>query len=138
MLRSALTLLLGASQVGLSYASPDSQVVLGPLRHVPETYGDHIPKDAVLAAIERYSDPVDAMVSLRPDAAIHLDQPRLLRVFGEEKAEWMTEGDKLRLRKEGKKFMDITDHHDFYAQQVDSFSGKASKFILKHIRQTLD
>ena len=39
----------------------------------------------------------------------------------------MTEGDKLRLRQRGKKFMDITEHQDFYAEQaMASFAGDPS------------
>lgn len=41
--------------------------------------------------------------------------------------------DKLRLHRRGKKFMDITDHQDFYAQQVDTLSGKASESLLNPV-----
>ncbi|KAI5828256.1 Zn-dependent exopeptidase [Schizophyllum commune Tattone D] len=41
-----------------------------------------------------------------------LEEERLVEVFGEGEARWMTEGDKLRLRAEGFDFMDITDHQD--------------------------
>ncbi|KAH7909279.1 Zn-dependent exopeptidase [Hygrophoropsis aurantiaca] len=46
-----------------------------------------------------------------PASATELDEPRLLQVFGEE-AQWMTEGDKLRLRKQGLKFADLTGYED--------------------------
>jgi leucyl aminopeptidase len=42
----------------------------------------------------------------------------------------MTEGDKLRLRRQGKKFVDITDHEEFYAKQVDTLAGKASMKLM--------
>jgi bacterial leucyl aminopeptidase len=106
------------------FPSLDTQVVFAPF---PEA--EHIAEDTIFAALKRHSDPVAALVSLHPDFAAELAQPRLLHVFGEQKPEWMTEGDKLRLRRRGRKFMDITDHQNFYEQQVDaSWAGKARKF----------
>ncbi|KII92045.1 hypothetical protein PLICRDRAFT_172199 [Plicaturopsis crispa FD-325 SS-3] len=54
-----------------------------------------------------HDDPVELMKLLEPANAAELDEPRLLQVFGKD-AEWMTEGDKLRLRKSGLAFMDLT------------------------------
>ncbi|KII92043.1 hypothetical protein PLICRDRAFT_103137 [Plicaturopsis crispa FD-325 SS-3] len=54
-----------------------------------------------------HDDPVEVMKLLEPANAAELDEPRLLQVFGKD-AEWMTEGDKLRLRKNGLAFMDLT------------------------------
>jgi hypothetical protein len=82
--------------------------------------------DSISTALKKYPDPVAALVSLQPEAAVELAQPRLLRVLGEQKPQWMTEGDKLRLRRRGRRFMDITDHQRFYEQQVDaSWAGNA-------------
>lgn len=39
----------------------------------------------------------------------------------------MTIGDKMRLRRKGKKFMDVTDYNDMYKEQVNALSGKASE-----------
>ncbi|PYH97635.1 Zn-dependent exopeptidase [Aspergillus ellipticus CBS 707.79] len=72
------------------------------------------------------------MVFLNPDSAALLAQPRLLHVRGEPKPEWMTEGDKLRLRRSGKKFMDITEHEEFYADPVHALSGTANLPALTH------
>jgi leucyl aminopeptidase len=72
------------------------------------------PDPAVLAALAAHTDPIDAFLSLRPDAAAALAQRRLLRVAGEPEPQWLTESDKMRLRHKGKKFTDITDHQDFY------------------------
>jgi leucyl aminopeptidase len=60
-----------------------------------------------------------------------------LNVFGDQKPKWMTEGDKLRLRRHGKKFVDITDHREFYDQQVDTLSGKASESLLNPVEVLL-
>ncbi|KAF3763322.1 Zn-dependent exopeptidase [Cryphonectria parasitica EP155] len=46
----------------------------------------------------------------------------------------MTEGDKLHLRREGKKFMDITDHQDLYKDSVNTRAGKANLPNLTHQR----
>jgi leucyl aminopeptidase len=60
--------------------------------------------------------------------AAQLAQPRLLHVFGEPAAKWMTEGDKLRLKRQGKKFADITDHQEFYGQDLSAMAGEARVF----------
>lgn len=118
-------LLLGTSFFGVSSASSDAQVRLtGPTKH-------HQVDPAIIAALKKHSDPVDAYVSLHPEVADHLAQPRLLRVSGEREAKWMTEGDKLRLKRKGKKFTDITDHEDFYKQNVNTLSGKACEFDME-------
>ena len=120
MLRSIFLLLLGTAQ--LARAS-DQQVVFA-----PSVQREHDVDPAILAALEAQSDPVAAMISLDPSSEIFLSQPRLLRVSGSKEAEWMTEGDKLRLRRQGKKFVDITEHEEFYADRVHELSaGKASE-----------
>ena len=126
MLRQALLLILGASQLG--FAAQDAQHVFAPPPGSLDTRPEHVVDVAILNALKAHSDPVAALLSLHPEAAKELNQPRLLHVVGEEKPKWMTEGDKLRLRRSRKKFVDITDHEDFYAQQADaSFAGKASR-----------
>jgi leucyl aminopeptidase len=134
MLRSALTKLLllsSTSQLGLSSASSDAQVVFAPSQKTSTAHGVHAVDDAILAALDAHRDPVAALVSLQPEAEAALAEPRLLHVSGEKEPQWMTEGDKLRLRRAGKKFMDITDHHEYYSQQIEaSYAGKACEFIL--------
>lgn len=118
-----------------------SQVVLAPpqqadanantLTAAPASYADahagHVVDESILAALEAYDDPIDALVSLQPELAAQMAERRLIQVFGESAPEWMTEGDKLRLRRQHKKFMDITDHQDLYTGSVNSMAGKASK-----------
>lgn len=90
-------------------------------------HNDHVVHDTVLGALDSNDDPVDAMLSIHPELASDLAEPRLLHVFGQSKPEWMTEGDKMRLRRQGKKFMDITDHQGLYEDNsVSSWAGKAS------------
>ncbi|KAI0192843.1 peptidase [Astrocystis sublimbata] len=127
-----LSLGLAASQVSASLLA-DSQVVLG----APDSVDNHIDApihaadDAILAALVAHPDPVDALVSLRPELADELAEPRLLHVFGHDAPQWMTEGDKLRLRREGRKFKDITDYQD----EVDvSWAGKPNLPELLHQR----
>ncbi|WVR04904.1 hypothetical protein IAU60_001916 [Kwoniella sp. DSM 27419] len=64
---------------------------------------------SIYAAIATYDDPVDALLHLKPELKAMMAEPRLLRVFGTD-AEWMTEGDKLRLRRAGKQFIDLTEN----------------------------
>lgn len=92
--------------------------------------GHHDIPPAVLAALEAHGDPVDAFVSLFPESDTLMAEPRLLHVAGEETPRWMTEGDKMRLRRRGLKFADITDHEEFYAQHAfEDLAGKASEFL---------
>ncbi|KAK7739780.1 hypothetical protein SLS53_005750 [Cytospora paraplurivora] len=94
----------------------------------------HAVDDAILAALNTYPDPVDALIALQPESAAELSQPRLIHVFGESEPIWRTEADKLRLRQKGKKFMDITDHQDLYSEPFSSWAGKATLPKLSHQR----
>lgn len=117
---SIITLLLSCAQLGLASVPGPAQVVLAPAPM-------HAVNEAITTTLKNHADPVDALLSLEPERAAILAEARLLRIFGEEEPEWMTEGDKLKLRREGKKFMDITDYEEFYSQQVTAMAGKARK-----------
>lgn len=139
MQKALIACLLGAAQLTVASRDTQSQYVLspsperGPLSTtVNPQHGDHSVHEDIVAALQQHDDPVDAFISLqeddgRADAEAVLSEPRLLRRMGERKAEWMTEGDKMRLRRDGIKFMDITDHKEFYEEQVDVLSGKPSE-----------
>ena len=104
-------LLLASTLLATSAAASGSQKVLTPpSRH----QHDHRVDADVLAALEKHKDPVDAYISLFPDSAAKLAEPRLLHIAGEDKARWLTEGDKMRLRRIPAKFADVTDHYQFY------------------------
>ena len=122
MLKSILILLLGTAHVA---SAADAQVVFAPGSETPSPSKlEHAVDDAILAALEAHSDPVAALVSLKPESELFLAQPRLLRVLGDDsEPQWMTEGDKLRLRRQGKKFIDITDHEEFYAEQMNTLTA---------------
>ena len=121
---------LSASHVSASLRL-DSQVVLGSSDSLDNKLPIHTVNDTILAALNTYPDPVDALVFLRPELTDELAEPRLLHVFGSDAPQWMTEGDKLRLRREGRKFKDITDYQD----DVDVlWAGKAHLPKLSHQR----
>lgn len=65
-----------------------------------ELSSQHVVDESVSRAVELFSDPVDALLHLQPDLADELSAKRLIQVFGEDEAVWMTEGDKLRLRRQ--------------------------------------
>lgn len=139
MQKFLIAYLLGTAQ--LTVALPDLQRVLAPIPSsssggagVSRPHGDHTVHESILAAIETHADPVAALVSLHEDEAraeteAALAEPRLLRRLGTRnaKAEWMTEGDKMRLRREGVKFMDVTDHEEFYKEQEQIYDALAGK-----------
>lgn len=134
----ALCLGLSVTQVS-ALLRVDSQIILGSspvLDHDNHDGSDgavstHSVDDAILAALAAHPDPVDALVSLRPELADELAEPRLLHVAGHEAPRWMTEGDKLRLRRKGRKFKDITDYQD---DVEASFAGSAHLPKLSHQR----
>ena len=133
---TTIIVLVGLASISLSQASiRPEQVVLVPS---PVQASAHTVDEAILVALRTYADPVDALLSLQPESAAALAEPRLLHVFGQEKPEWLTEGDKLRLRRAGKKFMDITSSGDFYSHKVDASSaGKACGSSFSDERRTL-
>lgn len=125
-MRTSICILLLSSVLG-GTATPDAQRVLGAAK--PSTH--HV-DPAILAALDKHPDPVDAYVYLHPEAAKELAEPRFLHVHGDAKPKWLTEGDKLRLRRKGRKFADITEHHEFYAQQVNAMAGQARTLPLAY------
>jgi leucyl aminopeptidase len=121
MLKSILILLLGTAHVA---SAADAQLVFAPESDWTPSKVQHAVDDAILAALEAHSDPVEALISLDSENESFLAEPRLLRVLGDDsEPQWMTEGDKLRLRRQGKKFIDITDHEEFYAEQVHTLTA---------------
>jgi leucyl aminopeptidase len=118
--RAGLLLPLLGSLLSTSVADQSSQHVLTAPHH------HHVVDTAILAALDRHPDPVDAYLWLHPEASEKLAEPRLLRVAGEAEPRWLTEGDKMRLRRQHKKFVDVTDHQDFYEQHVGTnLAGEA-------------
>lgn len=132
---SNLLPLLALAQRAVSSPRQDGQAVLtSPEGHdhdavsdlFADAHGDHVVDDTILAALNAHSDPVDALISLQPELAAQLAERRLLHVFGQAEPQWMTEGDKLHLRREGKQFMDITDHQELYTDSLSTLAGKPS------------
>lgn len=133
----AATVLLSLSQQVLSSPHQGGQAVLAPassdkvvLPPFPDAHGEHVVDNAIVAALNAHSNPVDALISLQPELAAQLAEPRLIHIFGESKAAWMTEGDKLHLRRKGKKFRDITDYQELYTDSAQAQAGKASTLAL--------
>ena len=117
-------LLLSLSLASLSSAASgnDAQVVLAP--NMPQYDVDR----AILDALEAHKDPVEAYIALKPEMADQLAEARLLHVSGEKEPRWATEGEKLRLKRKGKKFTDVTDYHEFYEEHAAGvMEGKASR-----------
>lgn len=126
IMRKSALLLLALGLAGLGAASQDSQIVFS-----HNAAAQHKVDPAILAALKEHKDPVDAWVALHPDDADKLAEKRLLRIAGERKPQWMTEGDKMRLRRKGRKFADITDYEEFYKQNaLSAQSGKARKKMI--------
>lgn len=136
---SLLLLLVSFAHRVISSPHQGGQVVLAPTSKQDQqdaatiasasadAHAGHVVDETILAALNAHSDPVDALIALQPELAAQLAESRLIHVFGEEKPVWRTEGDKLRLRRQHKKFMDITDHQDLYTSNMETMAGKASK-----------
>lgn len=78
-------------------------------------------------------DPVQVMHLVDPGYAATLDEPRLLQVFGAEPA-WMTEGDKLRLKKQGLSFMDLTGRQDVF-RSTEKQTGMSCSLDASPVRE---
>ncbi|KAI0858068.1 peptidase family M28 [Xylaria cubensis] len=133
--KSFKVLFFGLTALQVSALRVDSQIVLGAPDSLDSNKDIPVPVHAInidiFKALKAHPDPVDALVSLRPELADELAEPRLLHVFGRDTPQWMTEGDKLRLRREGHKFKDLTDFQD----DVDvSWAGRAHLPELSHQR----
>ncbi|OCF40862.1 hypothetical protein I317_05312 [Kwoniella heveanensis CBS 569] len=89
---------------------------------------------SILSALDSFNDPVDALLSLKPELEELMAEQRLIRVFGDGPREglWMTEGDKLRLRRQGKQFMDLTESQDMLASSLTA--GHANTPKITHQR----
>lgn len=73
-------------------------------------------REALLLELYASMDVVDLMRVTGHDTGGWLDDERVVRVFGEpDGPRRMTEGDKLRLKRAGRAFMDVTDHADLGA-----------------------
>lgn len=95
-------------------ASSQSQQVL-------QASGIEVTETAIYRLLAVHNDdPVEVMRLLDPVYATTLDEPRLLEVFGAEPV-WMTEGDKLRLKKYGLSFMDLTGREDIFNSTISTF-----------------
>jgi len=123
----ALDLALGSplqagSFVNQQAVSPSSLL----LQHRPE----HV-KLSDPAVLERLSSPgfdaIQLLKELEPAKAHELDEPRFLHVFGEDQGRWMTEGDKVNLRRQDKKFVDLTGREDRESRLQGLISKKRSK-----------
>ena len=90
----------------------------------------HTIHPTILSALDQYpDDPLAALLLVKPGLADMMAEPRLLWLFDQEETRsgvWMTEGDKLRLRREGRRFMDLTEDQ---AVLGESFvAGKARTY----------
>ncbi|KAL7419745.1 hypothetical protein Q5752_005661 [Cryptotrichosporon argae] len=90
---------------------------------------------AVLAALDAHPDDlVAAFLSVEPGRAAELAAPRLIEVLGDgEGPRWMTEGDKMALRRERKVFLDLTERPDAQLGAT-AFAGSAHTPDLTHQR----
>jgi leucyl aminopeptidase len=119
MLTSTRIALLAAFGLGLApvaLTQSEAQKVLGAHAH-------HVDPN-ILSAIEAHSDPVDAFVALNPESMDILSERRLLRIPGNPTPKWLTEGDKMRLRRQGQKFIDITDYQESIHQVMSASSSQ--------------
>ena len=65
------------------------------------------------------NDPIEVIHLLDPVYTTILNEPHLVEVI-RTKAAWMTEGDKLRFKKQGLSFMDLTGHENLFQSMFSS------------------
>ncbi|KAI1259021.1 peptidase family M28 [Xylariaceae sp. FL1019] len=132
--RSSYILTLAVALQVSATPRADQQAVLGSSGILTGDVADapfiHTVDQSILTALEEHDDPVAALVALRPELADELIQPRLIHVLGDDEPQWMTEGDKMRLRRAGHKFRDATDFQDMLVDA--SWAGQAHTPKLAH------
>jgi len=115
-MRAAIT------SLSLSLALVSASVLYPPLSQqvLQSGHNDvHVTEATIIQLLAAHNDdPVEVMRLVDPSYAPTLDEPRLLQVFGADPV-WMTEGDKLRLRKQGLGFMDLTGHQDVFRSSLN-------------------
>jgi bacterial leucyl aminopeptidase len=128
LIRLVTVLGLSTVLVAASLISPvtDNQAVL---TLAGDTTGTET-EASIANFIANFTDPVEALIALRPGQEAQIRTSRLLHVLGDATARWMTEGDKLRLRRQRRKFIDITDHHEYYESQASSFTAGKARALL--------
>ncbi|KAJ6444570.1 peptidase [Purpureocillium lavendulum] len=143
--RASLLLLLSQQQLlplgpGIVSASASAsaiaeqqRVLVGPAAPQQQALRHAVVDPAIVRALDAHADPVDALLALQPGLAAEMAAPRLLHLAGDEKPQWMTEGDKLRLRRRRRKFADVTDFEDFYARQREVGALAADKAHLPEL-----
>lgn len=122
MVQTSILLLLASQLVNAAHGSRGSSAQ-APLV-APDGQHHHVDA-AILSALKQFSDPVDALTFLNPEMAGKLAEPRLLRIAGEREPRMLTEGDKMRLRRNHTKFADITNFQDLYQDNISAMAGKA-------------
>jgi hypothetical protein len=81
--------------------------IISAARSLSKVAFDSFIRDSI--AFDLSEDPVKLLISLDAGLESQLSESRLIQIAGSSRApEWMTEGDKLRLRRRGLHFIDLT------------------------------
>jgi bacterial leucyl aminopeptidase len=72
-----------------------------------------------LELLALHDDPVDVMIAMNPASAETLGEPRLLDLLNAQAPRWLTEGDKLRLKRKGLDFIDLTGRSFLTSSEMD-------------------
>jgi leucyl aminopeptidase len=92
---------------------------------LPTTDESHL-----LSILSQHDDPVNAMISLDPASAPLLASSRLLEVMDGSGEKWLTEGDKLRLRRQGIDFIDLTGRYHLVEQSFKPETSQSGLIFL--------
>ena len=111
--RSTISLLLPLATLLLVLPTTQAHPAQHAFTPSPPPPSDVPSESHILSILSLHEDPVDAMLALDPSLASQLAEPRFLQVMeGDETSSWMTEGDKMRLRRRNLDFIDWTGRHD--------------------------
>lgn len=120
-MRSSLVLIALVSAVGVPAIAPPR-----PAQHafVSPTSSGLVDLERIHAVLAERTDPVEAMLLINPSTAKELAEPRLLQLFNGKDAEgetkWMTEGDKMGLRRQGIDWIDLTGRDSLVSPTFDA------------------
>ncbi|RSH93484.1 hypothetical protein EHS25_007840 [Saitozyma podzolica] len=89
-----------------------------------DTSSGFVDLERIQAILAQQTDPVEAMLLIDPSMAKELAEPRLLQLFNGKDAggepKWMTEGDKMGLRRQGIDWIDLTGRDSLVSPDFDA------------------
>jgi hypothetical protein len=104
-----------------------------------DTSSGYVDLEGIHAVLAEETDPVEAMLLIDPSMATKLAEPKLLQLFNGKDAvgetKWMTEGDKMGLRRQGIDWIDLTGRDSLVSPRFDTKPSEQRAALLLYQRE---